>query len=242
MSNLDARQKRRLNQSGLLFLPKGWQRAVVLRWLKRTHAWTGFWGAMIFLLLGTSGFLLNHRNTLEIDTGEPIEVSAMDIAVPAGSIASEEALGAWAQREFGITAEPRPPRGGGERGGREGSRGGERQAKRFLGAERPEAEKWELSFNHPNGKLTVEHVAGSASVAVRQEAQNFFGFIKNLHKGSGVDVAWILFIDTIAGALITMSLTGFLLWTRLHGTRLLAGGIVIASTGAAMAALWPSLL
>ncbi len=49
------------NQSGLFFVPKRWQSAGFLRWLKRIHAWTGFWGALFFLLLGTSGFLLNHR-------------------------------------------------------------------------------------------------------------------------------------------------------------------------------------
>lgn len=238
------------NQSGLLFLPRSWQRPVVLRWLKRTHAWTGFWGAMIFLLLGTSGFFLNHRSQMKIDTGEPVEVSAMDIAVPAGSIGDADALGKWAKDELGLTSEPRPPRGGpgegkgGERrnGGAGREKAGDEARKAFLGKEHEEAEKIELGFNHPNGKVTVEHVAGSASVSVKQESQNFLGFIKNLHKGSGVGIAWILLIDTIAGALITMSLTGFLLWTRLHGSRIVGGGIVIASIGAFLAALWPSLL
>lgn len=237
MTTLKAKRAGKMNQSGLLFMPKRWQRTDVLRWLKRTHAWTGFWGAMIFLLLGTSGFLLNHRNTMKIETGEPVEVSAMDIAVPAGSIADEEALGRWAQRELGLESEPRPPRGGG------GERGGEGRApKSFLGQPRPEAESWSLNFNHPNGRVTVEHVSGSASVSVKQEAQTPLGFIKNLHKGSGLGVAWVLFIDTIAGALIVMSLTGFLLWTRLHGSRLAAGGIVAASLGVAVWAVWPSLL
>lgn len=223
------------HRTGLLFLPRRWQRTHALRWLKRTHAWTGFWGAMLFLLLGASGFLLNHRETLKIDTGEPVEVSAMDIAVPAGSIGDEKALGRWAQKEFGLTSEPRPPRGGGE--GRGGGGG-----KRFLGKQRPEATKLELNFNHPNGRVTVVHVPGSTSVAVKQSTTNLLGFLKNLHKGSGVGVAWVLFIDTIAGALLTMSLTGFLLWSHLHGSRLLAGVLVAASVGLATVALWPTLL
>lgn len=53
----------------LLFLPRFANRTDVIQWLKRIHAWTGFWGALIFLLLGTSGLLLNHRSTLKIDTG-----------------------------------------------------------------------------------------------------------------------------------------------------------------------------
>jgi uncharacterized protein len=221
-----------LHRTGLLFLPRGWQRAHALRWLKRVHAWTGFWGALLFLLLGTSGFLLNHRDTLKIDTGEPVEVSAMEIAVPAGSLKDEKALGRWAQAELCLTSEPRPPRGGGE-----GPRG-----KRFLGKERPQAQKWELNFNHPNGRVTVEHVAGSGSVSVRQASPNLLGFLKNLHKGTGVGVAWVLFMDTIAGALLAMAVTGFLLWSHLHGPRLLAGIILLASTGLATLALWPALL
>jgi hypothetical protein len=55
-------------------------------------------------------------------------------------------------------------------------------------------------------------------------------------------LAWVLFIDTIAGALVAMSLTGFLLWTRLHGSRLLAGGIMLASLMFAASAAGPYML
>lgn len=224
----------KLNQSGLLFVPHRWQRGHVVRWLKRVHAWTGFWGALLFLMLGTSGVLLNHRDTLKIDTGEPVEVSAMNIAVPAGSIRSEKALGEWAKAEFDLKAEPRPPKGGGDKG-----KGG---PKSFLGKKRPEAEKWELNFNHVNGRITVEHVRGSGSVAVKQTSQNLLGTLKNLHKGTGAGIAWILFIDTIAGALIAMAITGFLLWSRLHGGRLLAGSLLIGSATFASVAVWPAIL
>jgi uncharacterized protein len=54
-------------------------------------------------------------------------------------------------------------------------------------------------------------------------------------------MVWVLFLDTIAGALIVMSLTGFLLWTRLHGPRLLAGGLVGGSLALAAWAVLPNL-
>lgn len=231
----------KLNQSGLLFFPSKWQRGHVVRWLKRIHAWTGFWGAILFLMLGFSGVLLNHRDKLKIETGEPIEVSAMDVAVPAGSIKDEKALAAWATKEFNLQTEARPPRSEGGKG--KGGKGkGKPEAKTFLGKERPQAEKWELNFNHPNGRVTVEHVMGSGSVAVKQTSQNVLGFIKNMHKGSGVGIVWILFMDTIAGALIAMAITGFLLWSRLHGGRLLAGSLLIGSTVLGTWAVWPFLL
>ena len=238
----------KLNQSGLLFFPSKWQRGRVVRWLKKVHAWTGFWGAILFLMLGISGVLLNHRDILKIETGEPVEVSAMDIAVPAGSIKDEKALGAWAKKEFNLQTEARPPRGDGGKGKGGGkSRGdkgeeGKPGAKSFLGKARPEAEKWELNFNHANGRITVEHVKGSGSVAVKQTSQSLLSFMKNLHKGSGVGVAWILFMDSIAGALIAMAITGFLLWSRLHGGRLLAGSLLIGSTALGTWAVWPFLL
>lgn len=228
----------RLNQSGLLFVPARWQRVKFIRWLKKIHAWTGFWGALLFFTLGLSGVLLNHRSIMKIDTGEPVEVSAMDIAVDPARLPDEKALGKWAAKEFGLATKPRAPRPeGGPPREEKGSAN-----KRFMGRERPEAEKWVQSFTHPNGRLTVEYVPGSRSVSVRQEATNLLGFLKNLHKGTGLGLVWVLFVDTIAGALVAMSLTGFLLWTRLHGTRLLAGGIVAASLGLAAAGLWPFLL
>ena len=226
----------KLNQSGLLFVPSKWQKGRAIRWLKRIHAWTGFWGAVLFLLLGVSGFLLNHRDILKIETGEPVDVSAMNIAVPTGLITDEKALGAWAKREFDLQTDARPPRGDGGKGK------GKPEAKAFLGKAWPEAEKWELNFNHANGRVTVEHVKGSGSVAVKQTSQNVLGFIKNLHKGSGVGVAWILFMDSIAGALIAMALTGFLLWSRLHGGRLLAGLLLMGSIAIGTWAVWPFLL
>jgi uncharacterized protein len=229
----------KLNQSGLLFFPSRWQRGHLVRWLKRVHAWTGFWGAILFLMLGISGVLLNHRDTLKIETGEPVEVSAMDIAVPVGSIKDEQALAAWAKKEFNLQSEARPPKG---EGGKEKGSKGKPEAKSFLGKQRPEAEKWELNFNHPNGRLTVEHVEGSASVEVKQNSQNVLGFMKNMHKGSGVGVAWVLFMDTMAGALIAMAITGFLLWSRLHGGRLLAGSLLIGSMALGAWAIWPFLL
>ena len=220
----------RLNQSGLLFVPSRWQRARTIRWLKRIHAWTGFWGALLFLMLGVSGILLNHRSIWKIETGEPQEVSTMNVAVAPGLIRDEKALGIWAKHEFALLIEPRAPRK--EEGGR----------KAFLGKPHVEAPKWSQQFTHSNGRVTVEYVPGSASVAVRQEAVSALGFIKNLHKGTGVGLAWVLFMDSIAGALIAMSLTGFLLWTKLHGSRLLAGGIMLTCLGLAVVAVEPYLL
>ena len=44
-----------------------------------------------------------------------------------------------------------------------------------------------------------------------------------------MDAGWILVADTVAGSFILLSLTGVVLWTRLHGRRLLAAGLGLGS-------------
>ena len=51
-------------------------------------------------------------------------------------------------------------------------------------------------------------------------------------------VAWILLADTIAGSFIILSLTGILLWTRLHGPRLLAAALGLGSLTLAIFFVW----
>lgn len=219
-----------LNQSGLLFVPKQWQRAAVLQWLKRVHAWTGFWGALLFLLMGSSGFLLNHRNILKIETSKPVEVSQIDVAVRPGQFADADELGKWAKTALALPVEGREP---------PAAPGKKKSDEKFMGKSLPQTEKWTRTFTLPDTKVTVDHVPGAPNVSIKREDLGVLAAIKNLHKGAGVGVVWVLLIDTIAGALIAMSLTGFLLWTRLHGSRLLAGGIAGGSLAWAIVATWP---
>ncbi|MFT3722814.1 MAG: PepSY-associated TM helix domain-containing protein [Hyphomonadaceae bacterium] len=214
----------------LLFLPRFANRTEVIQWLKRIHAWTGFWGALAFLLIGTSGMLLNHRATLKIDTGAPREVMEANVAVDPALIRSPEDLGKWAQAQFGTSLEPRAPRA-------EGGSGGDRV--RMMGADVKEAVVWKQAFNGTNGVLTVEYTPGSAAVKASKTEQNLWGLLKNMHKGSGMSWIWVLFIDTMAGGLVAMALTGALLWSRLHGPRLAAVGIVTASLVLAVFAALP---
>lgn len=228
----------------LLFLPRFANRTEVIQWLKRIHAWTGFWGALAFLLIGVSGLLLNHRSTLKIDTGGPREVMEASIAIDPALIKSPEDLGAWAQAEFGTALEPRAPRnegGGPARGGANAERGGGERVQ-LMGRDVQEAVVWKQAFNGANGVLTVEYTPGSAAVKATKSEQNVWGLLKNMHKGSGMNWIWVLFIDTMAGGLIAMALTGALLWSRLHGPRLAAVGIVAGSVLLAIFAAWPGMV
>jgi hypothetical protein len=230
--------KRKRPPGTLLFLPRFANRTEVVQWLKRIHAWTGFWGALAFLLIGTSGLLLNHRATLKIDTGAPREVMEASIAVDPALITSPEDLGKWAQAQFGLSLEPRAPRAeGGPPGGAQG--GGRAQ---MMGRDVQEAVVWKQALTGANGALSVEYTPGSASVKATRTEQNLWGMLKNMHKGAGMNWIWVLFIDTMAGGLIAMAITGALLWSRLHGPRLAAVGIVLVSLGLGVFAALPGMV
>jgi hypothetical protein len=237
-----AKPARKRPPGTLLFLPRFANRTEVIQWLKRIHAWTGFWGALAFLLIGVSGLLLNHRATLKIDTGAPREVMEASIAVDPALIKSPEDLGKWAQTQFGTALEPRAPRaeGGPTRGPRGDQSAGERV--QMMGRDIQEAIVWQQAFNGVNGVLTVAYTPGSAAVKATKSEQTVWGVLKNMHKGSGMNWIWVLFIDTMAGGLIAMAITGALLWSRLHGPRLAAIGIVTGSLVLAAFAAWPGVV
>ena len=69
-------------------------------------------------------------------------------------------------------------------------------------------------------------------------AQLWGSSLNRLHMASGMGVAWILLADTIAGSFIILSLTGILLWTRLHGPRLLAAALGLGSLTFAIFFVW----
>lgn len=175
---------------------------------------------------------MNHRNILKFDLPKPVEVSQMDVAVRSGQFADAEAMGKCAKVTLGLPVEGKEP---------PVEQGKKKPDERFMGQALPQTEKWTRTFTMPDAQVTVDYVPGAPNVTVKREDLGMLAAIKNLHKGAGVGVVWVLLIDTIAGALIAMSLTGLLLWTRLHGSRLLAGGIAGGSLTWAIIAMWPFL-
>lgn len=208
------RRRPRATGGGYLFIPKRLQTPTVLTWLRRTHAWTGFWGALFFFCLGLSGIYLNHRAMMRLPQGALQEVAALDVIVEPGQFGSQEELAAWMQTEFDISAEPSPFRG---RPGGPVSFNGQ-------AAEQPAA--WTASFRGANATITGAHQQGSNLVHVTRTNSGFVRMIIDLHKVVGVEAAFILLMDTMAGGMMVMSLTGVLLWSRLHGPRLAAVGVL----------------
>jgi len=100
--------------------------------------------------------------------------------------------------------------------------------------------RWSASFTSPSGAVAAEYWVGNNYVTLKRTDNNVFATLTNLHKGVGMSVGWILLVDTLAGSIILLSLSGVALWALTNRRRtvgiaiasaslLLAGGVALAS-------------
>ena len=208
--------------TGYLFIPQGIQRAGIILWLRRMHAWIGIYGAIFFFCLGLTGFYLNHRGIMQVEGGQRTETASLSSFVEPGTLATPENLASWMQKEFEIKGAP--------------SRGRTRPRTlvTFDGSDAIRPGQISISFRGPNALISGTHEIGSNVVQVTRSDPSLLKGVIDLHKVIGVNKVFVLLMDTIAGAMMFMSLSGVLLWTRLHGPRLAAvgifGSIIILST------------
>nr|WP_087666991.1 PepSY-associated TM helix domain-containing protein [Caballeronia humi] len=193
------------------------RRATFIKWLRKIHGWVGLWGAVLGLLFGTTGFLLNHRGgPLRISTGEP-QVSQMQLALPAEGLKSPKELGGWLKHELKLEGNP-------GRVKREPAR-----AVAWGDQKTMQPEQWTVMVASPSGGVSAEYWVGNGFVSVKRTDNSFLATMSNLHKGVGLSVGWVLLIDTLAGSIILLSLTGVLLWTELNKRRTVGAVLVGAS-------------
>jgi len=201
------------------------RRATFIKWLRKVHGWVGLWGAVLGLMFGVTGFLLNHRaGPLKVSTGEP-QVEQMQIPLPAGSsFKSPMDMAHWLKSELKLDGKPGRPR-------REASHPvawGDQSV--------VQPEFWQVGITGPKQNVQAEYWVGNGYVSVKRTENSFLGTLTNLHKGVGLSVPWVLLIDTIAGSLILLSLTGVLLWTELNRRRTVGVVLVVGSVVAAVIA------
>jgi hypothetical protein len=199
------------------------RRAIFLKWLRKTHLYLGLWGAVLGLLFGASGILLNHRSIMKIPVDRVVQKTAQ-LPLPEPAFTSAAEMAQWLQRELHFTpaAPPliktQPP-------------------KKVIWADQPmlQPERWSVGLQSPDRGVNAEYLVGNRFVQLDQIDATPIGTLTRLHMGSGVNAFWILLSDSIAGSLILLSLTGLLLWTELHKARTIA---VASSIGALLAAIW----
>lgn len=209
------RQSKKTN-GGYLFLPRSLSRGTFLKWLRRTHAWLGLWGAALGLLFGFTGILLNHRDVMKIPIGR-MQQSEFQISLPDPWPTSAPAMAAWLGATLGVDA---------------GRAKIKREPPKTIVWNNQNVQQpavWHITLRNPQHMLNAEYWVGNAFVSVRQGDANLLQTLNNLHKGTGMGIGWVLLVDTLAGALLLLSLTGILLWTRLHGPRLAAAGLGLGS-------------
>jgi len=196
------------------------RRLTYVKWLRKMHGWIGLWGAVLGLLFGTTGFLLNHRKpAMRIPVGEPITLS---LQVPVKQVPdSPKALARQLQKQLNIP-------GTLARANREPE-----HAVAWGDQSVVQPEHWQIMFASPRETTQIEYWVGNQLADVKRNQNGLFAFLMSLHRGTGLGIGWMLVTDSLAGSLVFLSLTGILLWTALHKRRLvgilLVGGAITAA-------------
>jgi len=200
------------------------RRLAFLKWLRLVHLYLGLWGAALGLLFGATGVVLNHRSILKIPVERNVQ-RVVQVAVPSGGFASPDELSRWLQAELRfvpaqaplVRREPAKPVFWGER-------------------ELVQPERWSVSLQGPRRSVGAEHFAGNRFATLTHNDATLIGTLTRLHTASGVDAAWVLLSDSIAGALIALCISGLLLWTQLRALR--TAGVLTSAAALLIAAAW----
>jgi hypothetical protein len=195
------------------------RRLAFVRWVRRTHGWFGLWGAILGLLMGFSGIWLNHRNVLKLELPGQQQINAQ-LELPDPRPATIDALAAWLQQTLKLEGPANTMRVDRSRPvawtERDADKGAERAGER---RSLMQPERWTVNFGGPNRIIQAEYWVGNKSLGVRTTENGFVATLTNLHKGVGMPVPWILLIDTLAGSLIFLSISGAILWWETHRRR-----------------------
>jgi hypothetical protein len=221
------------------------RRTIIVSWIRKTHGWFGLWGAILGLIFGTAGIWLNHRAVLKLPMSQQ-RINAQ-LALPDPAPASAKEMAAWLQGALGMDgppnsmrAEPSRPVAWTEKGHRPAAPEGSDTA-----APKPQLmqpERWVFNFGGPHAIVQADYWRGNRSVGVTTTSNGFVATLANLHKGVGMPVAWILLVDTLAGSMIFLSVSGVALWMLTHRRRLVGlvifGSSVVLTLGLIVAELF----
>lgn len=194
--------------------------AIAVQWLHKMHVWVGLWGAVLGLLFGATGILLNHGSALPA-SAEANQETTVQLPLPAPAPRTPDAMAAWLKRSLRLEREPASVRAEAARAVAWGDRTLVQPA------------RWSASFEAPSGSVRAEYWVGNSYVTLERSSNNFLTTLSNLHKGTGMGLAWVLLVDTVAGSIILLSLSGVLLWALTSRRRTV--GIVIGTASLLMA-------
>jgi hypothetical protein len=196
------------------------RRGNALKWLRKTHSWLGLWGALLGLLFGFTGILMDHRAILKIPTARPQE-STVQLSLPNPAPANAEAMAGWLQQTLALEQKA-------TRTKREGVRPVTWGDKAMQ-----QPEHWTAVFSAPHFNVQTDYWVGNNFVTVKRSDNGVLATLSNLHKSTGIGPGWILLADSIAGSLIALSLTGIAMWVLTQRRRTL--GLIVGIIPVALA-------
>jgi uncharacterized protein len=201
---------------------RGSRAAIFLLWLRRVHLYVGLWGALLGLMFGATGIVMNHRAVMKLPLEKTV-AATMQWPVADRRFASPQELATVLQAELDfephqvvqVKRHPAQPVAWGH-------------------ANLVQPERWTVMLQSPKRGVTAEYFAGNAYVKLDRLDATAIGFLTRMHQSIGASVGWVLLADSIAGAFMLLCITGLLLWTRLNTMRLAAcatslGAIAIAA-------------
>jgi hypothetical protein len=215
---------------------KNAQRGRMLRGLRKIHGWLGLWGAVLGLLFGITGFLLNHRAVMKVPASQ-MEAHEIQLQMTQPYPADAKAFTRFVQQALDIQQDPVKPKQPKGEGKGKGVDSAERDA-HFLGKGMKQPPVWKVEFQLPQASIKAEYIPGNQYATIERSDANVWGFLMRMHKGVGANAGWVLLADSIAGALMLLSITGVLLWTKMRGSRLVMAGLV---GGSIVATVWATL-
>jgi len=197
-------------------------RANATVWLRKAHGWIGLWGAALGLLFGFSGIWLNHRTVLPLQPAAQRSNTQLTLESPPPATPRDMAM--WVQHALGFVEPNTNVRV-------EKSRPAP-WAESAASAVAMQPEHWIINFNTPSSQIQADYWVGNRTVSVRRTEAGVVATLTNLHKGVGMPVAWILLVDTLAGSMILLSLSGLALWLLTRRKRTLGLAILAAALAA----------
>ncbi|MCZ0752030.1 PepSY-associated TM helix domain-containing protein [Aeromonas enteropelogenes] len=195
------------------------------KWVRRLHAWAGFFTLTLMLLYGLTGLWLQHRAVLPIP-GPHTDKSSEEIALDA-PLTSPEALQALLRQRYPnvfdegramITPAQTLPTPTGLL---------------ILPA------RWEMRAVTLTQSVAASYVEGTLLVRTEWQQANFAASLNRLHRGMGTGLGWQLFGDLAALALLLLALTSLFMWTKLHGK---PGSLVLMTLAGTLGTLLFALL
>jgi hypothetical protein len=185
------------------------------RLIRQLHLWIGAWGAVAAILFGFTGFVQNHRAVLKLPQGDSIEVSQIELPVPAADSKSPQVLRDWLRDAQHLDIESQRIEPG--------------KAVQFNGQRIRQPAHWMFLGGNARTTLQGDYSEGTNLIKLRTIVQSPLAVISRLHKGVGGGLSWILLTDSFALAMVVLGISGLLLWSRGRTKRQMVFSVVGAA-------------